>query len=69
MSTKGSLSLTSPDHPGHYGNNLECSWRIVGPVGHYLTFNFVEMDLPDTFNCSFADYIQIEETNATRKDF
>ena len=34
----GSVTLRSPDYPGHYRDNVDCVWSIRGPPGHYLTF-------------------------------
>ena len=43
----GSLELKSPDYPGHYRTNVDCVWSIQGPAGHYLSFTFVTLDLPN----------------------
>ncbi len=59
------LRLVSPGYPESYDTDLSCRWRIVGPTGHYLTFQFREMNLPRAINCSLTDYVQIEEANAT----
>jgi hypothetical protein len=64
---KSSLQIESPGFPGNYPDNVDCRWRIVGPVGHYLSFSFVSLDLPRAYNCSTSDYVQVEETNATSK--
>ena len=43
----GNVELKSPDYPGHYRSNVDCVWSIEGPPGHYLSFSFVSLDLPN----------------------
>ena len=61
----GSVDIQSPDYPGHYRSNVDCLWSIRGPVGHYLTFTLVHLDLPNMFDCSSTDYLQVQEDNVT----
>ncbi len=37
--------------------------QIVGPSGHYLRFEFVEIDLPYSYNCSTTDHVYVQEAN------
>ena len=34
-------------------------------MGHYLTFTLVHLDLPNMFDCSSTDYLQVQEDNVT----
>ena len=63
MSSKSVSQVMSPGYPTSYATNLDCEYRIVGPVGHYLVFSFDSFDLSRTYNCS-GDSVRIEEVNA-----
>ncbi|XP_040577951.1 cubilin [Lepeophtheirus salmonis] len=53
------LTISSPDYPHHYKNNLACDWTIIGPSMHFLEVSFIELDLPSTSNCSDTDHLTI----------
>lgn len=63
--------LISPNYPSSYEPNTRCVWTIRGPVGHYMNFQFTNLDLPNPStiggNCSTVDYVEIRERNATSK--
>ena len=66
VSSKSVSQVTSPGYPTSYATNLNCEYRIVGPVGHYLAFSFENFDLSRTYNCS-GDRVRIEEVNSRGK--
>ncbi len=39
--------------------------QIIGPTGHYLRFDFAELDLPYSYDCNTTDNVYIREANAT----
>jgi cubilin len=57
--------IQSPNYPASYPTNLECEWTIYAPDGHFITFNFEQIDLPESSNCSLIDNIVMLEPNAT----
>lgn len=58
-------TFSSPNYPANYDNNLNCTWVVQGPVGHFLTFTFVGFQLPTADNCSLGDYVEIRDINET----
>ena len=46
-------------------SNVDCLWTITGPVGHFLTFTFMRLDLPTMVDCLDTDYLQLQEDNVT----
>lgn len=65
LTKRGSVDIKSPDYPSHYPTNTDCLWTIQGPAGHYLSFSFVSLDLPNMRDCSGGDYVQVQEDNVT----
>ena len=57
-------SITSPNFPANYDNNLDCEWTIHGPTGHFLTLTFETFQLQRA-NCSTHDYVEIRDFNVT----
>ncbi|XP_076037420.1 cubilin-like, partial [Oratosquilla oratoria] len=59
--------LTSPGYPGSYDENINCTWTIVGPVGHYLALHVLNVDIANSgYNCSRPrGILQIREMNET----
>ncbi|XP_065577276.1 cubilin-like isoform X4 [Artemia franciscana] len=57
--------ITSPNFPGTYEPNSNCTWHINGPDGHALNFYFTSIDLPAGLNCSTRDYVEIADANYT----
>jgi len=53
--------VTSPSYPRQYPNNLDCSWRLIGPPDHYLILWFDDLSMPLTFNCTTSDYVAVTE--------
>ena len=62
------LTIKSPNYPGMYDLNMDCTWTLVGPRGHYLMFTFPDMNLPDSYNCSASDHLEILEQNVTSSE-
>ncbi|XP_071514687.1 cubilin-like [Panulirus ornatus] len=60
-------TISSPGYPSAYAADVNCTWRIVAPVGHYLTLAFTEVDIFNLAdNCtSPRGLLQIREKNAT----
>ena len=61
--------LSSPDSPNAYPENVNCTWTIVGPVGHFITFRFSRMQIynPSTnATCSNSSgWLEIRDFNST----
>ena len=49
-------SLNSPNYPGNYGNNLDCSYYIVGGAPATISFNFT------SFNTELCcDFVEVRK--------
>ncbi|PNF23973.1 hypothetical protein B7P43_G09286 [Cryptotermes secundus] len=53
--------VTLPTYPGQYPNNLDCTWRLIGPPDHYLVLWFDELSMPYSYNCTTGDYVVVTE--------
>ncbi|GFG35967.1 hypothetical protein Cfor_02931, partial [Coptotermes formosanus] len=56
--------VTSPSYPGQYPNNLDCTWKLIGPPDHYLVLWFDELSMPYSpysSNCTLNDYVAVTE--------
>ena len=51
--------IKSPSYPGNYGNNHDCSWKIIASTGNRVKLIIEDMDLESGTNCPY-DYIQIQ---------
>ncbi|XP_071960226.1 mannan-binding lectin serine protease 1-like [Antedon mediterranea] len=52
-------TVTSPDFPHHYPNDVTCALVVQAPPNYHITLQFKSMDMED-FDCSF-DYIEIRD--------
>ncbi|CAH0396981.1 unnamed protein product [Chilo suppressalis] len=52
------LTLTSPNYPSSYDNNLNCTWVYKATPGYHLRLQFRVVRLEETSGC-FADSISI----------
>jgi hypothetical protein len=50
-----------PTYPGQYPNNLNCTWRLIGPPDHYLILWFDDLSMPYSRNCTTGDYVAVTE--------
>ena len=39
------MKLTSPNYPEYYDPMEDCTWVITAPQGHYVTLEFVYIDV------------------------
>ncbi|CAH1246044.1 OVCH1 [Branchiostoma lanceolatum] len=46
-------AFTSPGHPGSYGNNQQCSWKITVTAGKVVAFSFPEMNIENHRLCGY----------------
>ena len=51
--------ITSPSYPGDYGDNHNCSWKIMASTGNRVKLVIHHMDIESGTNCPY-DYIQIQ---------
>ena len=51
--------ITSPCFPENYGNNHNCSWKIMASTGNTVKLVIQDMDIEKETNCRY-DYIQIQ---------
>ena len=42
------MKLTSPNHPKLYDPLEQCTWNITAHKGHYVTLDFVTIDVSST---------------------
>ncbi|KAJ7379470.1 Bone morphogenetic protein 1 [Desmophyllum pertusum] len=50
--------ITSPNYPGSYQPNRDCTWKIIVPPGSHLQLNFQQIDIEDAKKCTF-DYVEV----------
>lgn len=50
--------ITSPNYPGFYQSNRDCTWKIVVPPGSHIQLTFQEIDIEDGKKCTF-DYVEV----------
>jgi len=46
-------TITSPNHPSNYPNNMDCSWRITAPEGKIIRLNVSSFQMEDHSSCSY----------------
>ncbi|KAF9421742.1 hypothetical protein HW555_002423 [Spodoptera exigua] len=51
-------SISSPNYPLDYSNNLNCEWVFKSEMGRHLEIQFVDFDIEDTHAC-FADAVSV----------
>ncbi|GAB1597687.1 hypothetical protein Ahia01_000045300, partial [Argonauta hians] len=51
-------TITSPNYPNSYPNNIYCVWKIIGDEGRKINLTFVTIDVESSENCS-KDYIDV----------
>ena len=52
--------LESPNYPGNYPPNKECTWQIEVPLGFQVALKFQSFEIEDHINCTY-DYIEIRD--------
>ncbi|XP_045117385.1 cubilin-like [Portunus trituberculatus] len=59
--------FTSPGYPMPYAASLNCTWKIVAPLGHYLTVSFLQVEIssPDNNCTSINGLLKIRDINST----
>ncbi|KAG7161827.1 Cubilin-like 2 [Homarus americanus] len=59
--------LSTPGFPGPYAHDLNCTWRIVAPLGHYVSLHMLDVDIYSlSDNCTQPRArLQIRDENAT----
>ncbi|XP_065114614.1 cubilin [Paramisgurnus dabryanus] len=58
--TAPSGEIHSPQYPGKYPDNSDCSWTITVDAGHRVFFNFTDLDIEVHYLCDF-DYVAIHD--------
>ena len=60
--------IASPGYPNPYATQAECVWKIIVGTGDHIQFQFLNIDLEDTYfdNCR-RNFIQVRvsEVNST----
>lgn len=52
--------ITSPNYPGTYRSNRDCTWKIVIPAGNHLQLTFKEIDIEERKqNKCPSDYVEV----------
>ncbi|KAK7065277.1 hypothetical protein SK128_012049 [Halocaridina rubra] len=59
--------IASPDYPSPYTADVNCTWKIIAPFGHYLRISFLDVDIDNAGdNCSMPDgRVVVREKNST----
>lgn len=55
-------TLTTPNYPGNYYNNLDFSVKVVGPDRTRLVIKFQKLDVEAQLECLY-DYVEIRSVN------
>ncbi|XP_067930809.1 cubilin-like [Watersipora subatra] len=50
--------IQSPNYPGYYAHDRQCTWLITAPEGRRVTITFDAFDIEAHSSCAF-DYVQI----------
>ena len=53
-------TITSPNYPEHYLNNLNCVWTVAVPIGH-VSIEFLDFELESNPTCTDYDFVQIRQ--------
>ena len=56
--------LTSPNYPGNYPDDADCTFLISGPDGSVISFTITNMDIEDDDECSF-DVLKIGDGDSS----
>lgn len=55
-----SVTITSPNFPEPYPQNIQCTWRILAPTGHKVELFFLEFELEDSYlDSGCHDYVSV----------
>ena len=54
--------IVHPNNPDNSQHFIDCTWLVVGPDGHYLTFTFTEFQIQSSPLCSNV-YMEVRERN------
>ncbi|KAF5282685.1 hypothetical protein FQA39_LY17492 [Lamprigera yunnana] len=61
-SEKGELKSPNFNMKSMYPQNSDCTWHLIGPLGHYLVLKFDVIDLPKgEEDCLDLDHVTLEE--------
>ena len=54
------VTLSSPNFPKPYPQNIQCTWRILAPIGYQVKLSFLEFDLEESYQESGChDYVSV----------
>ena len=59
--------LTSPNYPGNYPDDADCTFLISGPDDSYISFTITNMDIEDDDECSY-DVLKIRDGDSCRSN-
>ncbi|KAG5899365.1 hypothetical protein JTB14_036854 [Gonioctena quinquepunctata] len=59
-------TLTSPNYPNHYFNNLDISMKIIGPEKTRIVVKFIKIDVESQIDCLY-DYINLRSLKSRRR--
>ena len=58
--SRTSVTVSSPDFPQHYPQNIQCTWRIQAPEGLQVLLSFLEFQLEkQSFESDCHDYVSV----------
>ncbi|KAL8622884.1 hypothetical protein ACOMHN_027005 [Nucella lapillus] len=62
-------TLTSPDYPSKYGNNLRCGWKITAGQGQIIHLYFVDFELEEgSRGCNYDKLVLYDGDGPRRQD-
>jgi len=59
LSGNNEETITSPDHPQTYDNNMECVWYVKSPSNTHVRLDFLELDLESSGSYCY-DYLEVK---------
>lgn len=64
-----SVTLSSPNFPKPYPQNIQCTWRILVPIGYQVKLSFLEFDLEESYQESGChDYVSVRDGGLVFKE-
>jgi len=67
--SRTSVTFSSPNFPKPYPQNIQCTWRIVAPIGYQVKLSFLEFDLENNYlESGCHDYVSVRDGGLVFKE-
>jgi len=64
-----SVTIRSPNYPQPYPENIQCTWRILAPVGYKVELSFLEFTLEESYlDSGCHDYVSVRDGESNFND-